>query len=275
MTAMQNRLVAMERDQANKSHHKPNDKWKKRPSPQEKRPPNPFESTNLVDHQTIPYCRPYGKFYEESTCQIFLQVCNEGEPSRPKHEQVNMFGHEYNVGMNEWMEMMEHSREVNCMNDVVDKATERFGPKPSPKQVSEMSRYTGLTYQRDGTKNQNGPKTHPPSPNLIVPTNSELNIDLGGWLNNAKILVPMAEIMKISSQKTKLLNAIEDPHQHNIDGPPAVAYQDAHVILQNWDRGNEKNQPFFLSLLVNNHLLHNCMLNYGASSNVMTKKVME
>jgi hypothetical protein len=47
------------------------------------------------------------------------------------------------------------------------------------------------------------------------------------------------------------------------------------VILQNWDRGNEKNQPFFLSLLVNNHILHNCMLDSGASSNVMTKKVME
>jgi hypothetical protein len=47
------------------------------------------------------------------------------------------------------------------------------------------------------------------------------------------------------------------------------------VILQNWDRGNENNQPFYLSLLVNNHLLHNCMLDYGASSNVMTKKVME
>jgi hypothetical protein len=47
------------------------------------------------------------------------------------------------------------------------------------------------------------------------------------------------------------------------------------VILKNWDRGNKKNQPFFLSLLVNIHLLHNCMLDYGVSSNVMTKKVME
>ena len=55
----------------------------------------------------------------------------------------------------------------------------------------------------------------------------------------------------------------------------AIAYQDAPIILQSMDKGNEKNQPFFLSLLVNNHLLHNCMLDSGASSNVMTKKVME
>jgi hypothetical protein len=54
-----------------------------------------------------------------------------------------------------------------------------------------------------------------------------------------------------------------------------MAYQDAPVILQNWDRKNEKNFPFYLSLLVNDKVLHNCMLDSGASSNVITKKVME
>jgi hypothetical protein len=76
-------------------------------------------------------------------------------------------------------------------------------------------------------------------------------------LNNAKMLVPVVEIMKIPSQKRNLLKAIDDPPKSNIDKPPTVAYQDAPVIFQNWDRGNEKNQPFFLSLLLNNHLLHN------------------
>jgi hypothetical protein len=166
------------------------------------------------------------------------------------------------------------------MNEVVDKVTKNFGPKPTPKQVSEMARYRGFTYQRDRTKNQDRPqasvpKTPPPPPKSIVPTNSELNIDLGGWLNNAKMLVPVAEIMKIPSQKGKLLKSIEHPPQGNGDKPQVVAYQDAPVILQNWDRGNEKNQSFFLSLLMNDYLLHNCMLDSGASSNVMTKKVME
>ena len=45
--------------------------------------------------------------------------------------------------------------------------------------------------------------------------------------------------------------------------------------MQNMDRGNEKNQPFFLSLIRNDHILHNFMLDFGASSNVMTNKVME
>jgi hypothetical protein len=110
MTTMQNRFIAMERDQSSRPHHNPNDKWPNIPPAQEKTPPNSFESTNLVDHQVIPYCRPCGQFHEESTCQIFLQICNEGEPSRSENEQVNMFHHEYNIGMNEWMELMEHSR---------------------------------------------------------------------------------------------------------------------------------------------------------------------
>ena len=64
-----------------------------------------------------------------------------------------------------------------------------------------MARYRGCTYQRNGTKNQDRPqesvpKTPPPLPKSIVPTNRKLNIDLRGWLNNAKMLVRVVEIMK-------------------------------------------------------------------------------
>jgi hypothetical protein len=54
-------------------------------------------------------------------------------------------------------------------------------------------------------------------------------------------------------------------------------YTDAPVILQTMDqnKGNGSIQPFFISLMVNDLLLHNCMLDSGASSNVMTRKVME
>jgi hypothetical protein len=154
------------------------------------------------------------------------------------------------------------------------------GPKPTPQQVAEMDRYRGITYKRNGNNNQGRPQGSilgmpPPPPNPMVHTSSDLNIDLGGWLSNAKMLVHVSEIMKIPSQREKLLRAIENPSQNNVDIPPAVAYQDAPVILQNMDRGNEKNRPFYLSLLMNDFILHNCMLDSGTSSNVMTKKVME
>jgi hypothetical protein len=224
--------------------------------------------------------KPCGEFHEEATCPVFLEICGGEGFSRSENEQVNMCGQRYNVGMSEWMELVEHSEDVNYMNNVVDRATEKFGPKPTPKQVSDLARYRGLTYQRNGTGNQektrsNVPKMPLAPPRSIFPTETELNIDLGRWLNNAKMLVPIVEIMKIPSQREKLLRAIENPPHNGFDRPPAKAHQDAPVILQNWDRGNEKNQPFFLCLLVNNYTLHNCMLDSGASSNVMTKKVME
>jgi ribonuclease HI len=81
--------------------------------------------------------------------------------------------------------------------------------------------------------------------------------------------------MKIPSQKEKLLKAIDEPPKVVVEKQPTAAYQDAPIILQNWDRKNEKNLPFYLSLLVNDKVLHNCMLDSRASSNVITKKVME
>jgi hypothetical protein len=280
INALQNRLITIERSQHNRSHHKPNEKWPKRPPPHDQRPPNPFESTNLVKHQAISYCRPCGEFHEETTCPIFLEGCHEDDYGDQGNEQINMCGRKYHVGMYDWMEFAKHENSEIYMNNVVDKATKKFGPKPTLQQVSEMAKYRGITYQRNGNRNQdknraNIPKVAPTPSNSTVHANSDLNIDLGGWLNNAKMLVLVSEIMKIPSQREKLLKAIEVPPKNIVDRQPIVAYQDAPVILQNWDRGNEKNQPFYLSLLVNSKVLHNCMLDSGASSNVMTKKVME
>jgi hypothetical protein len=42
----------------------------------------------------------------------------------------------------------------------------------------------------------------------------------------------------------------------------------------NYDKKNGGHAPFFITLMINNLLLHNCMLDYGASTNVMALKVM-
>jgi hypothetical protein len=166
----------------------------------------------------------------------------------------------------------------NFMSGIVDKATEKYGPKPTPHQVAEMARFRGITYQRKENKSQDKGQTSVPKvspPKSKVPTNADLNIDLGGWLSNVKMLVPVSELMKIPSQKEKLLKAIDEPPMSLVEKQVATAYQDAPMILQNWDRKNEKNLPFYLSLIVNDKVLQNCMLDSGATSNVMAKKVME
>jgi hypothetical protein len=70
INALQNRLITMERSQNNRQQHKPNDKWPRRPPQNGQRPPNPFESTNLVDHHSIPYYRPSGEFFYSSVCSL-------------------------------------------------------------------------------------------------------------------------------------------------------------------------------------------------------------
>jgi hypothetical protein len=41
-----------------------------------------------------------------------------------------------------------------------------------------------------------------------------------------------------------------------------------------YDHTNEERAPFFISLVVNDLFLHNCMLDFGDSTNVMSLKVM-
>ena len=50
---------------------------------------------------------------------------------------------------------------------------------------------------------------------------------------------------------------------------------DLPVILQTKEQGREDHPPFYVSLLMNDLLLHNCMLDSGSSANIMTRKVME
>ena len=91
------------------------------------------------------------------------------------------------------MGLMESSHKVNkeapssySINNFEDsdRITEIYGEKPSSTQILEIAK----------NKERNHSKT-------FTPPTSKLNIDLGGWINNAKILVPVTEIMKIPSQK--------------------------------------------------------------------------
>jgi hypothetical protein len=78
-----------------------------------------------------------------------------------------------------------------------------------------MDKYRGITYQSNGNKGQDKgqtsvPKVSPFPPKSNVHVNLDLNIELGGWISNAKMLVPVSKLMKIPSQREKLLKAIED-----------------------------------------------------------------
>jgi hypothetical protein len=161
-----------------------------------------------------------------------------------------------------------------------DNATRLYGKKPTTEQILEMARHKGVTYQRRGNDNTN--KSYQKVPKPLTPPTTNLSVDLGSWISNAKVLVPVSELIKIPSQKEKLLKAIEGPNERSL-----IKYQgktiektkeypeDLLVVLHSKDWTKEENPPFFVSLAITNLTLHNCMYNFGASSNIMTKKIME
>jgi hypothetical protein len=152
----------------------------------------------------------------------------------------------------------------------MDNVTRLYGEKPSPEQILEMARFKGVTYQKkgnDNTQQQNIPK-------VITPTEN-LNLDLGNWISNAKVLVPISDLIKIPSQKDKLLKAIEGPNERSLGKYKSKEHhEDAPVIINSMDWTREDHPPFFVSLKINDLLLHNCMYDSGASSNIITKNVM-
>jgi hypothetical protein len=104
---------------------------------------------------------------------------------------------------------------------------------------------------------------------------------LGSWISNAKVLVPVSELIKIPSQKNKLLKErgasneiILEKDQGKVLHKSNELHNDAPVIINNMDWTKEDHPPFFVSLLINDLLLHNCMYDSGALSNIITKNVM-
>ena len=82
----------------------------------------------------------------------------------------------------------------------------------------------------------------------------------------------------LEDSQSKAHNIIkEDPFPNNnaIFEAEHIEPIDMPIVLNSVDPRREDHPPFYVSLLVDNLLLHNCMLDLGASSNVMTRKVME
>jgi hypothetical protein len=188
--------------------------------------------------------------------------------------QINNMGKTHSLSMDHWMQTMERSQNLEDVIKTYDNVTKLFGENPTPEKILEMERNKGITYQRKG--NDNPVKPYHNIPTTITPPTSKLSIELGSWVSNAKVLVSVIELIKIPSQKEKLLRDIEGPKEKSVERHKKY-YEDAPVILQGTDhnRGNGSHQPFFIYLSVNNQRLQNYILDSGASSNVMTWKVME
>lgn len=102
------------------------------------------------------------------------------------------------------------------------------------------------------------PSTNPKNDDI------QLNVDVTNVLEKINVHVPLSEWIKIPSQMDKVRKFLTPKPED----PPNV------LQTADYRRDNREHPPFFITLVVNNLLLHNCMIAYGASINVMLLKVV-
>ena len=92
-----------------------------------------------------------------------------------------------------------------------------------------------------------------------------LNIDLKAAIGEMIVSVPLKEILKLPKQQKKIKNSLGFEEEELPED-----LQNIHIHAHN--RGHE---PFMLTLVVNDLYLHNCMLDSGASANIMPLKFVK
>jgi sialic acid synthase SpsE len=116
----------------------------------------------------------------------------------------------------------------------------------------------------------------PPPPPLIrellqkpMQENKEiqLNIDVPTMVGKMNMIVRVTEMCKIPSMRREVLNLLK----------VLAEAEDPLIIMKTVYLGwkNNPNPPLYLSLGMNNLVLQNYMLDYGASTNVMSLKFMK
>lgn len=85
-------------------------------------------------------------------------------------------------------------------------------------------------------------------------------------LGNVTVFVPLKEMSKLPPQRRQIKKALgldDEPDE------PLVILQNMHI-----DKKNSSHDPFLVSLVINDLILHDCMLDSGASTNATPLKVM-
>lgn len=105
-----------------------------------------------------------------------------------------------------------------------------------------------------------------------VPTSS---FNFESELSKIKVPIPLLELLKISAYKEYFLKIL----QPSLAASDFINLQDENPtiyprsLVQEVD--DDSPAPFYLSLNVHDKLFHNCLIDSGASHNLMYKKVMD
>jgi hypothetical protein len=127
-------------------------------------------------------------------------------------------------------------------------------------------------YRRKNPKQPNVDQPKTPPLELFPPKTSkigkvDLNFDFEGVLSKMHVNVPLREEIKIPPIKERF-----DTFFLGSGEPmdPPIMLQADHFKVQHGE-----NPPFFMTLMMNNKYLNNCMLDTGVGANMMFLKVMQ
>jgi hypothetical protein len=115
-------------------------------------------------------------------------------------------------------------------------------------------------------------KTKTPSLYVLLPKTSktervDLNFEFEGALSKMHVTIHLKEFIKVPSVKESFDNFFQGSY-----GPmePPIMLQFDHFKVQYGE-----NHPFFMTLIMKNKSLNNCMLDTGVGANIMPSKFMQ
>ena len=106
------------------------------------------------------------------------------------------------------------------------------------------------------------------------------NFSLENELGKLKILVPLTELMKNPSYKESVLKMINSASNHPISNTVNLQEENPRIFIglalaEKTENEAGASPPFYINLTVHEQMIHNCLLDLGASHNLMPKAVME
>jgi hypothetical protein len=218
--------------------------------------PNTLKTTNIVDEN--PWCFQCSEAHWEHECPY----------SDNDHQQVNNIGHlmegpQINITAEEHQEAIrEATRKARMavINNLDQESKEKL--KKQEFQVYRRKKLNQPTASQTKT-----PPLGVPPPKISKTEAVNLNFDFEGALSKMHVTIPLKEVIKVPSVKERFDNFFQGS-----DGPmdPPIMLQANHFRVQ-----NDEHPPFFMTLIMNNKSLNNCMLDTGVGANMMSLKVMQ
>jgi hypothetical protein len=159
LNAMQNRLIVMERSQANRFQPRQNnERWQSKGPPQDQRPPNQLEATNMAHKKLLLFVELVKNFKRNPLAPY--QINEQGFPETSnyvgysRHSKfINNVGKTHPLTSDQWKQMKDLSKKKEDLK--IDNVTRLYGETPTSEKILEIARYKGVTYQRKGNDSSN------------------------------------------------------------------------------------------------------------------------